>query len=154
MSVMYEPVPQKQSAADTDVRADTGAASCSVGSLLRALARREHHPAVIAFNDNGLETWDSRTLTDHARRLAHGLRQSGIGQGSAVLLWAPNSPVWIICAFAVLAAGGMLVPIDEFAEPNSLAEALKSSNARLVITTWRHFEASGALWRAQDITQS
>ena len=151
MSVMYEPVLQKQSAADTDVRADTGAVSWSVGGLLRELAQREHHPAVIAFSDSGMETWDSRTLADHARRLAHGLRQSGIGQSSAVLLWAPNSPVWIICALAVLAAGGMLVPIDELAEPDSFEVALKSSNAKLVITTWRHLEASGALWRAQDI---
>jgi long-chain acyl-CoA synthetase len=45
----------------------------------------------------------------------------------------------------------MLVPIDELAEPDSFEVALKSSNAKLVITTWRHLEAGGALWRAQDI---
>ena len=123
MSVMDEPVLQKQSAADTGVRADTGAVSWSVGGLLRELAQREHHPAVVAFNDSGMETWDSETLADHARRLAHGLRQSGIGRGSAVALWAPNSPVWIICALAVLAAGGMLVPIDELAEPDAFADS-------------------------------
>ena len=150
-SAIDEPVQQEQSAADTGVRADTGAVSWSVGGLLRALAQREHHPAVVAFNDSGMGTWDSRTLADHARRLAHGLRQSGIGRGTAVALWAPNSPVWIVCALAVLAAGGMLVPIDDLAEPDAFAAALKSSNARLVITTWRHLEASGAALRAQDI---
>ena len=145
-----EPVQPQQSAADNGVRADTGAVSWSVGGLLRALAQREHDSAVIVFN-NGMETWDSRTLADHARRLAHGLRQRGIGKGSAVLLWAPNSPVWIVCALAVLAAGGMLVPIDELAEPDSFEVALKSSNAMLVITAWRHFEAIGAALRTQGI---
>ena len=129
ISAIDEPVPQEQSAADTGVRADTRAVSWSVGGLLRTLAQREHHPAVVAFNDSGMETWDSRTLADHARRLAHGLRQSGIDRGTAVALWAPNSPVWIICALAVLAAGGILVPIDELAEPDVFDVALKSSNA-------------------------
>ena len=151
ISAIDEPVPQEQSAADTGVRADTGAVSWSVGGLLRTLAQREHHPAVVTFNDSGMGTWDSRTLADHARRLAHGLRQSGIGRGTAVALWAPNSPVWITCALAVLAAGGVLVPIDELAGPDLFDVALKSSNARLVITACHHFEASGALWRAQGI---
>ena len=151
MSSIGEPVPQAQSAVDTGVQADTRAVSWSVGGLLRTLARREHHPAVVTFNDSGMETWDSRTLADHARRLAHGLRQSGIGRDAAVALWAPNSPVWITCALAVLAARGVLVPIDELAGPDLFEVALKSSNARLVITACHHFEASGALWRAQGI---
>ena len=151
ISAIDEPVPQEQAGAETGVRADTGAVSWSVGGLLRALTRREHHPAVIAFNDSGLETWDGESLADNARRLAHGLRQSGLDRGSPVALWAPNSAVWIICALAVLAAGAMLVPIDDFAEADALATALKSSNATLVITTRRHLEASGALWRAQNI---
>ena len=66
-------------------------------------------------------------------------------------LWAPNSSVWIACALAILAAGGILVPVDDLAEPDAFTTALKSSNARLVITTWRHLEASGSYWRAQDI---
>lgn len=151
ISVIDEPVPQEQSAADTGVRTDTGAVSWSVVWLLRTLAQREHHPAIVAFNDSGMGTWDSRTLADHARRLAHGLRQSGIDRGTAVALWAPNSPVWIVCALAILAAGGILVPVDDLAEPDAFTTALKSSSARLVITTWRHLEASGSYWRAEDI---
>ena len=77
--------------------------------------------------------------------------RAGLAVAAAVALWAPNSPVWIICALAVLAAGGMLVPIDDLAEPDAFAAALKSSNARLVITTWRHLEAIAALWRTQGI---
>ena len=150
-SASDELVLQDQSAADTGVRADTGAVSWRVGSLLRALAQREHHPAVVAFNDKGFETWDGEILADHARRLAHGLRQSGIARDTAVALWAPNSAVWIICALAVLAAGGMLVPIDDLAEPDAFATALKSSDARLVITTWRHFEAIAAALRTQGV---
>ncbi len=80
------------------------------------------------------------------------MRHSGVGRGGPVALWAPNSPVWIICALVVLAAGGMLVPIDDLAEPDALAAALQSCDARLVVTTQRHLEASGALWRGRGIS--
>ncbi len=123
----------------------------SVGALMRALAQRQHDPAVIAFGDSGLETWDGATLADHVRLLACGLQQSGIGRGSPVALCAPNSPAWIISALAVLAAGEMLVPIDELAEPDALAASLKSCDVRLMITTRRHLEASGARWRTEGI---
>jgi len=146
-----EPMQQQQSAACADVRANTGAVSWTIGGLLRALATQEYHSAVVAFSDGGPETWDSAALADHARRLACGLQQRGIARGDPVALWAANSPVWIISALAILTAGGMLVPIDDLAEPDAVAAMLKSCNARLVITTRRHRDASDALWRAQGI---
>ena len=68
--------------------------------------------------------------------------------GNAVALWAPNSPVWIAAALGVLAAGGMLVPIDDLADAEQLEAALNSSGARLILTTARHLDASGAILRA------
>jgi long-chain acyl-CoA synthetase len=82
--------------------------------------------------------------------LAHGLRDAGIGRGKAVALWAPNSILWVASALAALAAGAMLVPIDDLAEFAEFESALKSSNARLVITTRRHLEAGSAIIQAQD----
>jgi long-chain acyl-CoA synthetase len=146
-----EPMQQRQSAACADVRANTVAVSWTIGGLLRTLATQEYHSAVVAFSDGGPETWDSATLADHARRLACGLQLRGIARGDPVALWAANSPVWIISALAILTAGGMLVPIDDLAEPDAVAAMLKSCNARLVITTRRHRDASDALWRTQGI---
>src|SRR6516165_9999565 len=117
--------------------------SWNIGHLLSQLAARDRHPAVIAFGVEDSKAWGSATIADNARRLARGLRDAGIVRGSRVALWAPNSPVWIIAGLAVMAAGGVVVPIDELAEPEQLDAALLSSAARVIFTTARHLEACG-----------
>jgi len=124
-------------------------ASWNISGLLRDLMARGDHPAVIAFGENGRETWDSATVADKALRLASGLRNAGISKGSRVALWVPNSPVWIVVALAVLAAGRVVVPIDDLADAEQFEAALASSTARLVFTTAHHLEACGDILRAQ-----
>ncbi len=85
-------------------------------------------------------TWDSAILADKALALARGLQDAGVSGGERVALWAPNSPVWIVAALAVLMAGGVVVPIDDLADAGQLDAALVSSAARLVFTTARHLE--------------
>jgi len=51
-------------------------------------------------------------------------------------------------ALAVLAAGGVLVPIDDLADTEQLEAALASGNVRLILTTTHHIEASGDILRA------
>ena len=116
----------------------------TIGGLLNELTARGGHPAVISFGEDGVVTWGSEALAEKALSLARGLRENGVDKGSAVALWAPNSPVWIAAALGVLAAGGMLVPIDDLADAEQFEAALNSSGARLIFTTARHLEASGA----------
>jgi long-chain acyl-CoA synthetase len=110
----------------------------NIGSLSSALSARGQHPAVISFGEERMATWDSTTLADKTLSLARGLRVAGINAGDRVALWAPNSPVWIIAALAVLRAGAVVVPIDDLADAEHLDAALVSSGARLVFTTARH----------------
>jgi len=117
----------------------------NIGALLRDLAVRDRHPAVIAFAAEDSETWDSATVADEALRLARGLRDAGIDNGERVALWAPNSPVWIVVALAVLSVGGVLVPIDDLADAEQLKAALVSSAAQVIFTTARHLESSGEI---------
>src|SRR5215831_21174050 len=81
--------------------------------LLRDLTARGQHPGVIAFAEDGVASWDSKSVGDRAFRLACGLQDAGVSQGSRIAIWAPNSPVWIVSALAILAAGGVVVPIDD-----------------------------------------
>ena len=122
-------------------------ASWNVGGLLRGLTARGQHPAIISFGPEGSETWDSAKVADKALRLARGLRDAGIGEGERVALWAPNSPVWIVAALAILTTGGVVVPIDDLADAGQLDAALISSAARLIFTTAGHLEVCGDILR-------
>lgn len=124
----------------------------TIGGLLRDLTARGEHPAVISFDEDGITTWGSEKLAEKVLSLARSLRENGVSSGSAVALWAPNSPVWIVAALGVLAADGMLVSIDDLADAEQLEAALHSSGARLILTTARHLDASRAILRAHDVT--
>ena len=124
----------------------------TIGGLLNELTARGDHPAVISFDEDGIVTWGGAALAENALGLARGLRENGVNRGSAVALWAPNSPVWIVAALAVLAADGMLVPIDDLADAEQLEAALSASGARLILTTARHLDESGAILRAHNVT--
>jgi long-chain acyl-CoA synthetase len=128
-----------------------GAGGWSIAGLLRGLALRGRQAAIIAFGQNGVETWDGETLAERAKRLAAGLREAGIAPGMAAALCAPNSPLWIAFALAILAAGAIIVPIDDLADPEDFAAALKTSAVRLVVTTRRRFEASTAVLSALGV---
>ena len=120
----------------------------TIDVLLSDLSARGRHPAVIAFTATGIANWDSAALADNALRLAFGLRAEGIAKGDAVALWAPNSPPGVVAALAVLAAGGMLVPIDDLADAEQVRGALASSSARLVFTTGEHLKSRGQILQA------
>jgi long-chain acyl-CoA synthetase len=124
----------------------------TIGGLLRELTARGEHPAVISFAGDGAVTWSSKVLAERVLSLARDLREDGVICGSAVALWAPNSPLWIAAALGVLAAGGMLVPIDDLADAEQFEAALNSSGARLILTTARHLDATGAILRAHNVT--
>ena len=80
--------------------------------------------------------------------MAHGLQDVEFGRDSRVAIWAPNSPVWIVAALAVLAAGGVVVPIDDQADAEQCEAALTSTSVRLIFTTAHHLEASSDILRA------
>src|SRR5215831_12435731 len=119
--------------------------------LLRDLVARGQHPCVIAFAEEGVASWDSATVGDQALRLAHGLQDAGVGGDSRVAIWAPNSAVWVVATLAVLAAGGVVVPIDDLADAEQFEGALTSAAIQLIFTTAHHLEASGDILRAHAV---
>jgi HIP---CoA ligase len=51
-------------------------------------------------------------LTDRIRCAAGAFASFGIEKGDRVAIWAPNSAEWMIAAFGLLTAGGVLVPVN------------------------------------------
>jgi len=124
----------------------------TAAGLLRSLARRGQHPAVILAGEGGGTVWSSAALAQAATTRARGLLQGGLRRAQPVVLWAPSSPEWIIAALAIMAAGGVLVAIDDLSDTAQLAAALEVSDARLIFATAGHLEAAEAVLRARGIT--
>ena len=68
-------------------------------------------------------------------RAAAGLAAMGIGKGSVVALWLPNSPDFAVAYHAVLKLGAIVTPVNPAAMPHELALQLVDGRAKLLITT-------------------
>jgi long-chain acyl-CoA synthetase len=103
-------------------------------SLLARIRRHGDRPAVVWVRDEAVETWPYERLVDTALRLAAGLRAEGLSTGEAVAILAPNRPEWLVAYFAILAAGGLAVPLDVLLAEADLARVLADCGCSRIFT--------------------
>ena len=60
--------------------------------------------------------------------------KAGLEAGDRVAIWGPNSRDWIIAALGVMAAGGIIVPLNTRLKGGEAADILDRSGARLLVT--------------------
>jgi HIP---CoA ligase len=72
-------------------------------------------------------------LTERVRHAAGAFASAGIEKGDRVAIWAPNSAQWIIAAFGLLTAGGVLVPVNTRFKADEAADIIRRSGAKLVL---------------------
>ncbi|HEU4421025.1 MAG TPA: AMP-dependent synthetase/ligase [Pilimelia sp.] len=80
--------------------------------------------------------WHDRSYTELAgtvRALALGLIESGLAPGDRVCVLADTRPEWSEAGLAVLAAGGVLVPIYPSSSPEECAWVAGNSGARMIV---------------------
>lgn len=100
------------------------------GRFLADVAQRHaEHPA-ICFQGRDISY---RELEAEARRLARALIGAGVVKGARVALWMANRPEWIVSAFAVGMAGGVVVPVNTFASRDELDYILRHSDASVLL---------------------
>ncbi len=124
----------------------------NIPRLLRSIAQRGQHPAIIVSGAEGFCIRTSEALVRDVVAFADGLRRNGIARREPIVLWAPNSAEWIVAALGIMAAGGVLVPIDDLWDVEQLEAVLTCSDARSVFTSARHLDAAGNMLRARGVT--
>ncbi|WP_328662904.1 FadD3 family acyl-CoA ligase [Nocardia salmonicida] len=72
-------------------------------------------------------------LADRVRRAAGAFAAAGIEKGDRAAIWAPNSAEWIIAAFGLVTAGGVLVPINTRFKAEEAADVVRRSGAELLL---------------------
>jgi acyl-CoA synthetase (AMP-forming)/AMP-acid ligase II len=74
-----------------------------------------------------------RDVVDRIRCAAGAFADLGIEKGDRVALWAPNSAEWIVAAFGLLTAGGVLVPVNTRFKPDEAGDIITRSGAKAVL---------------------
>jgi long-chain acyl-CoA synthetase len=80
--------------------------------------------------------WQDKTFTEVAewvRELASGLVLAGVRSGDRVSVLSETRPEWSAAGLAILAAGGIVVPIYPSSSPEEIAWILRDSGATMVV---------------------
>lgn len=104
----------------------------SVPDLIRSSARSfGDRPAIVDANSGDNVTYAE--LDDRIGRVAAGLVADGLERGDVVALISPNCVDWPIAALGVMAAGGVVTPVNPMYKGAELAHQLTDAGATRVI---------------------
>ncbi|WP_233509748.1 FadD3 family acyl-CoA ligase [Actinomadura craniellae] len=73
-------------------------------------------------------------LAERVRVAAGAFAEAGIDKGDRAAIWAPNSAEWIIAAFGLLTAGGVLVTVNTRFKAAEAHDIVRRSGAKLVLS--------------------
>jgi acyl-CoA synthetase (AMP-forming)/AMP-acid ligase II len=85
--------------------------------------------------EGGTETVTNIELADRVDAVAASLRLSGFGPGDACVVHTGNTVGFVVSMFAIIEAGGTMVPTIAQSSSDELAYVIEHSGARLVVTT-------------------
>src|SRR5436190_5951351 len=109
-------------------------------STVDSLSEDGDKTALLVFGKKDRHRWSFEKLADCARSFANGLAKDGFKRGDTVILFAENSPEWIVTALGIIRAGMVAVPLDVQLGDKTLVHILRESDARAVITTQKRVE--------------
>ncbi|NEB02775.1 FadD3 family acyl-CoA ligase [Streptomyces sp. SID13726] len=72
-------------------------------------------------------------LVERVRVAAGAFAELGVEKGDRVAVWAPNSAEWIVAAFGLLTAGGVLVPVNTRYKADEAHDIVRRSGAKALL---------------------
>ncbi len=96
--------------------------------------------AILAFGAEDKNQLTFKELLKLIRGLAAGLSKAGLEKHETVMLFANNSPDFIIAALAVIYAGGVCVPIDLQSDDEVLNHIIEDSEAKRIFVDAKGWE--------------
>jgi long-chain acyl-CoA synthetase len=103
------------------------------GFLDESARRYPGHVALIQAGPNFDRRITYRELDELTDRFAGGLVERGVRPGDRVAIMLPNAPQYVIAAFGIWKAGGVVVQINPLYKGRDLAFNLKDSGARVAV---------------------
>jgi fatty-acyl-CoA synthase len=103
------------------------------GLLAETAARHADREACCFHGPGGRVVLTYAELAGSVAAAARGLAAHGVGPGTRVGLLMGNRPEWVVAAFGVAAAGGVLVPLNTFYEPPELAYVCGHADVEVLV---------------------
>lgn len=94
----------------------------------------EHHGDRSAVDFMGRK-WTYAEVGALARKAARGLQDLGVKPGTRVGLCLPNTPYYVICYFAILRIGGVVVNFNPLYTEREMAHLIEDSGASVMIAS-------------------
>ncbi len=128
----------------------------SIGEALRdALDQYANEVCLIeADRDREKERLTYRDFKERAHPLSKALQDGGFLAGSRASIIMTNQSKWLISAYAIFFAGGILVPLDYKLTPDEQWQLLKHSGATVLVTeypVWRQLSGSAGRATATNV---
>lgn len=73
-----------------------------------------------------------KTVGEHSDRVAAALKEWGIGKGSTVAIYLPNTPAFPVIYYAALKLGAVVTPMNPLYTPREIAWQAKDAGARVI----------------------
>ncbi|WP_098104970.1 long-chain fatty acid--CoA ligase [Novosphingobium sp. PC22D] len=80
-------------------------------------------------------TWTYAEIGELARKAARGLQDLGVRPGMRVGLCLPNTPYYVICYFAILRIGGVVVNLNPLYTEREMGHLVEDSGASVIIAS-------------------
>ncbi|WP_421726137.1 AMP-binding protein [Bauldia sp.] len=100
---------------------------------LLTLEQLDDRPAILAMKGGEAVPVSGTELRQSVFGAAAVLKENGVGPGSVVAIWAPNSPEWIAAALACHLLGAILAPIDALVPADEAADQIIASGASVAL---------------------
>ncbi|OKH87518.1 long-chain fatty acid--CoA ligase [Thalassospira sp. TSL5-1] len=78
--------------------------------------------------------YDYREIADQVDKVAEGFHQLGVRKGDKVGLCLPNTPYYVVCYYAVLKCGGVVVNFNPLYAKREIAFQINDSGVRIMVT--------------------
>src|SRR3954469_22391941 len=113
----------------------------TLGLFLRNTARQFGSRPALLFKDGyRTKNWSYSQLLDRSLATACWLERQGVKKGDRVVLWAPNSPFWVMAYFGALHLGASLVPLDMRVNKDFVHNIVKQTNPALAFVSGQNLE--------------
>jgi long-chain acyl-CoA synthetase len=108
--------------------------------VFTSAAQYGERPAYWKRTASGMSFMTYAELASRVRATARGLVRSGLVAGTKVGIYAPNSPDWGVAYMAILAAGGIVVPLDPQSKYFELRSIIHRADIGVLICDPTHYE--------------